>query len=213
MRNFYFMDYLIAEVDTALRTLLPPKSRVCERENPSKLIPDTPLSSIRKKHISGLMRVNHSGEICAQALYQGQALTAQLTDIKAHMMNAAKEEIDHLAWCEQRLGELESHTSILNPVWYVGSFLLGAAAGLAGDEISLGFVVETEKQVSLHLQNHLEQLPSEDQKTRIILNQMNEDEMHHAQSAKAAGAIDLPYPVKKLMHSVSKLMTKTSYYW
>lgn len=158
------------------------------------------------------MRVNHAGEVCAQALYQGQALTAQLTHIKKQMSDAAAEEIDHLAWCEERLTELGSKPSLLNPFWYGGSIILGALAGFVGDKVSLGFVAETERQVSAHLQHHLQQLPAKDKKSQAILFKMKEDEEQHATTALNAGAIELPYIVKQLMRVVSKLMTKSSYY-
>ncbi|BCA93956.1 2-nonaprenyl-3-methyl-6-methoxy-1,4-benzoquinol hydroxylase [Legionella antarctica] len=182
------------------------------RPSPAHEIADHPLSSSAKKHIAGLMRVNHAGEVCAQALYQGQALTAQLTHIKQQMVQAAAEETDHLAWCEERLVELGSKPSVLNPIWYSGSLLLGALAGLAGDQISLGFVAETERQVTAHLQRHLQTIPIDDKKTKIILEKMQEDEEHHATLAVAAGAAELPYLIKQLMRVVSKLMTKSSYY-
>lgn len=207
------LDSLITEIDGALRTLLPPPKRIPSRQSPATHIKDTSLSHTEKKHIAGLMRVNHSGEVCAQALYQGQALTAKLTHIKQQMTQAAAEEIDHLAWCEERLSELGSQPSILNPFWYCGSIVLGAMAGLAGDKISLGFVAETEKQVTAHLQKHLKCVPEEDEKTRVILGQMQTDEEHHASMAMEAGAAELPYPVKQLMSIVSKLMTKSSYYF
>lgn len=206
------IDTLISEVDNALRTLFPPAQRMSARPSPAEQLADTNLSSKEKKHIAGLMRVNHAGEVCAQALYQGQALTAQLTHIKKQMSDAAAEETDHLAWCEMRLAELNSKPSILNPFWYGGSMLLGAIAGFAGDKISLGFVVETERQVSAHLQRHLDNLPEHDKKSQAILVKMKEDEEHHAATALNAGAIELPYPVKQLMRIVSKLMTKSSYY-
>lgn len=158
------------------------------------------------------MRVNHSGEVCAQALYQGQALTAQLTHIKKQMCDAAAEEIDHLAWCEERLAELDSKPSLLNPLWYAGSIVLGALAGFAGDKVSLGFVAETERQVARHLQRHLNKLPLKDEKSHAILLKMKEDEEHHASTAINAGAIELPLIVKQLMRVVSQLMTQTSYY-
>jgi ubiquinone biosynthesis monooxygenase Coq7 len=158
------------------------------------------------------MRVNHAGEVCAQALYQGQALTAELTHIKEQMNQSAAEEIDHLAWCEERLDELGAKTSLLNPIWYGGSLLLGALAGLAGDKISLGFVAETERQVTSHLKKHLEHLPAEDKKTIAILERMQADEEHHANLAIQAGASTLPLVVTKMMSAISKLMTKSSYY-
>lgn len=212
MCNTNLIDSFISEIDNALRTVLPPTKRVSNRCSPAKDMNETPLSLQEKKHIAGLMRVNHTGEVCAQALYQGQALTAQLTHIKKQMSDAAAEEVDHLAWCEERLHELNSRPSILNPFWYCGSILLGALAGLAGDKVSLGFVAETERQVTAHLQDHLQKLPANDQKSQAVLMQMKEDEMHHATAALDAGGIELPYPVKRLMSMVSKLMTKSSYY-
>ena len=165
-----------------------------------------------KKHVAGLMRVNHAGEVCAQALYQGQAITAQLTTVRAQMTIAATEELEHLAWCEQRLTELGSRPSVLNPLWYSGSFLLGAVAGLLGDRFSLGFVAETERQVTHHLEQHQRHIPPQDKKTMAILSQMQDDEQHHAETALAAGGIELPFLIKQLMHSTSKLLTKSSYY-
>ena len=212
MRTTHFLDTLISEVDNTLRTLLPPQKRIPARTSPAKDIIEHPLSSAEKKHIAGLMRVNHAGEVCAQALYQGQALTAQLSQIKQQMTQAAAEEIDHLAWCEERLAELGSKPSVLNPVWYSGSLLLGALAGLAGDKISLGFVAETERQVTYHLQKHLQGIPNDDIKTKAILERMKEDEEHHASLAVEAGAVELPYVIKQLMSVISKLMTKSSYY-
>jgi ubiquinone biosynthesis monooxygenase Coq7 len=212
MRSLSVLDTLITEVDLALRTLVPPQKRTSIRPSPAININESQLSPCEKKHIAGLMRVNHAGEVCAQALYQGQALTAQLTHIKEQMNQAAAEETDHLAWCEERLRELHSKPSRLNPFWYTGSVLLGALAGLAGDKISLGFVAETERQVSSHLQNHLSAIPQSDQKTTAILERMLDDEQHHAQDAVMAGASELPYVIKQLMSMVSKLMTKSSYY-
>lgn len=213
MRIPSLLDTLITEVDGALRTLLPPQKRLPARPSPAQHLQDSQLSPKDKKHIAGLMRVNHAGEVCAQALYQGQALTAQLTHIKAQMHQAAVEETDHLAWCEERLYELNSKPSLLNPLWYCGSIFLGALAGMAGDKISLGFVAETERQVSAHLQKHLQRIPDEDKKSQAILQQMQEDEEQHAAQALDAGAAELPYPIKKLMNTVSKIMTKTSYYF
>lgn len=213
MRTTSFLDTLITEVDNALRTLLPPPKRIPIRKSPANPIKDIQLSTQEKTHISGLMRVNHSGEVCAQALYQGQALTAQLTQIKKQMSQAAAEEVDHLAWCEERLHELGSKTSLLNPIWYGGSMFLGALAGLAGDKISLGFVAETERQVTSHLQKHLQAIPAEDKKTRAILEMMKTDEENHATLAVESGAVELPYFIKQLMSIVSKVMTKSSYYF
>lgn len=212
MRTTSFLDKLISEVDSALRTLVLPQKRITIRKSPAEHIADSAFSSQERKHISGLMRVNHTGEVCAQALYQGQALTAHLTHVKKQMANAAAEEIDHLGWCEERLYELGSKPSLLNPIWYCGSILLGALAGLTGDKISLGFVAETERQVTAHLQKHLQYLPANDKKTKAILKRMQEDEEHHANTAIEAGAVELPYVIKQLMNAVSKLMTKSSYY-
>ncbi|WP_131782055.1 2-polyprenyl-3-methyl-6-methoxy-1,4-benzoquinone monooxygenase [Legionella gresilensis] len=213
MRKFSLLDQMIHEVDVALRTLLPPQKRISQRSSPTenKSFTET-LTNNQQKHVAGLMRVNHAGEVCAQALYQGQALTARLTDVKAQMISAAEEEIDHLAWCEERLIELNSQPSLLNPIWYIGSFTIGALAGLIGDRFSLGFLAETELQVSAHLQKHLEKLPAEDKKTALILKQMQEDEAHHADMAKQAGAVELPNILKYLMNKTSQIMTKTSYY-
>ncbi len=212
MRQLTIVDQLLCHVDMAVRTLLPPKQRGCNRISPGQAATTPSLSADEQRHVAGLMRVNHAGEVCAQALYQGQALTAQLTTVKEQMMDAAAEEIDHLAWCEQRLYELNSQPSRLNAFWYSGSFMLGALAGLAGDRWSLGFVAETERQVAAHLQRHLHDIPVQDMKTRAILTQMQEDEAHHAEVAHAAGAADLPVFVKDLMSGVSRLLTHSSYH-
>jgi 3-demethoxyubiquinol 3-hydroxylase len=212
MRRTHFIDQMIGELDNALRTIIPPKKRSVARHSPAEGMADNALDQQQKKHSAALMRVNHAGEVCAQALYQGQALTAQLTHIKQQMTEAALEETDHLGWCEQRLYELDSKPSILNLAWYSGSFVLGALAGLAGDKISLGFVAETERQVGAHLQHHLHIIPKEDKKTEAILKKMQEDEEHHAYSALAAGAVELPDVIKQVMRMVSMLMTKSSYY-
>lgn len=212
MRTKTLLDTLLSEVDNALRTILPPKKRASTRNSPAIALNDSTLSAREKKHVAGLMRVNLAGEVCAQALYQGQALTARLEHVKQQMSDAAAEETDHLAWCEERLHELGSKPSILNPLWYSGSILLGALAGFAGDKISLGFVAETERQVSAHLQQHLQKLPVHDKKSQAILQQMREDEEQHATAAVNAGGIELPYPIKLLMNMVSKLMTTSSYY-
>lgn len=206
------LEQLVCEIDSALRTLLPPAQRVSSRRSPGERFDEVALSAQERQAVAGLMRVNHAGEVCAQALYQGQALTAELTRVKTQMDEAATEEIDHLAWCEQRLLELGSQPSLLNPLWYLGSFLLGSLAGLAGDRFSLGFVAETEVQVSVHLQKHLQKLPAQDQKTKAILEQMQEDEAHHAEVAKAFGAKELPSFIKKIMQRLSKLMTYSSYH-
>lgn len=210
MRQFTGVDKLIHSFDQALRSLVPGTTSA-QRTNPAENT-DSQLAVSDARHVAGLMRVNHSGEVCAQALYHGQAMTAKLPNVRREMEQAAIEEQDHLAWCEDRLKELESHTSLLNPVWYGLSFGMGAIAGIAGDKYSLGFVAETERQVSLHLQHHISQLPPHDERSRCILEQMNEDELHHRDTALAAGGVDLPLPVKIAMTGISKLMTKTSYY-
>lgn len=158
------------------------------------------------------MRVNHAGEVAAQGLYQGQALTAKLNNIREKMQHAADEEIDHLVWCQQRLQELDSHTSYLHPLWYLGSFTIGAVAGLAGDKWSLGFVAETENQVSEHLASHQRKLPNDDLKSKAIITQMREDEIQHAKMAVSAGAADLPRGIKWLMTITAKVMTATAYW-
>jgi ubiquinone biosynthesis monooxygenase Coq7 len=211
MRQLTFIDRLLFQVDSAVRTIFPPEHRQCQRENPARDLDAVEMDADEMRHVAGLMRVNHAGEVCAQALYQGQACTARLTTTRAQMQQAAEEEIDHLAWCEQRLQELDSQPSQLNVLWYGGSFLLGAIAGLAGDRWSLGFVAETERQVTAHLQRHLEKIPQQDLKTRAILTQMQVDEAHHAELAHAAGAAMLPDFVKSLMNGVSKLLTFGSY--
>ncbi|ANF81900.1 2-octaprenyl-3-methyl-6-methoxy-1,4-benzoquinol hydroxylase [Acinetobacter sp. NCu2D-2] len=210
MRQFTGMDKLIHSFDQALRSLVPGATS-SQRENPAH-DKETQLAVSEARHVAGLMRVNHSGEVCAQALYHGQAMTAKLPNVRREMEQAAVEEQDHLAWCEQRLKELDSHTSLLNPVWYSLSFGMGAIAGIAGDKYSLGFVAETERQVSLHLEDHIRQLPEHDERSRKILVQMNDDELHHRDTALNAGGVDLPLPVRIAMTGISKLMTKTSYY-
>jgi len=209
-RHYNGTDRLILNADKALRTLFG-KPEVTERENPSQSINDTELSDNDRVHIAGLMRVNHTGEVCAQALYQGQALTAKLPNVREKMERAAQEENDHLDWCHQRLQELGSRTSYLNPLWYAGSLTMGAAAGLIGDKWSLGFVAETEHQVVKHLDEHMRQLPEQDQRSRAILEQMKIDEEQHGTAAIKAGAAELPTPVKKLMGMTSKIMTTIAY--
>ena len=182
-----------------------------DRPNPAGALPEEELDEQTRKHVAGLMRVNHSGEICAQALYAGQATTARSEAVKGQMEQAAREEIDHLSWCESRLEELDSHTSFLNPLWYAGSFAIGAIAGLAGDGWSLGFLKETEKQVEAHLEDHIERLPEQDQRSQAILDQMKSDEARHAEMAHSAGAYDLPDPVRELMRLSSNIMKAVSY--
>lgn len=205
-----FPDNLIIQLDQALRTLVP-GSVAAERANPADRAESAALSSGEKRHAAGLMRINHTGEVCAQALYQGQALTARLPEVRSSMEHAAKEECDHLNWCESRLTELDSRPSLLNPLWYGMSFGIGALAGLAGDKWSLGFVAETEKQVVKHLEEHLQALPATDDKSRRILEQMHSDEGKHATVAMEAGAADLPAPVKTAMGLMARVMKTTVY--
>ena len=211
-QEFGLLDKFIVEVDTAIRTLLVPANRESQREYPASTTIDDYMSDIDKKHAAGLMRVNHAGEVCAQALYQGQALTAKLSAVRQQMAEAAFEEVEHLAWCEQRLRELGSSPSKFNLFWYIGSLVIGATAGLISDNISLGFVAETERQVSAHLQAHLAQLPAADKRSRKILTQMKIDEEEHAQAAIAAGAVEFISPVRWLMSKVSKIMTNVVYH-
>ena len=203
-------DQLIAGADRALRTVLSPAPRP-QRDSPSAEHPETVHGEDERRHVAGLMRVNHAGEVAAQGLYQGQAATARLDQVRDAMERAAEEENDHLAWCEQRLAELGSRPSILNPLWYAGSFAIGAAAGLAGDRWSLGFVAETERQVVQHLDQHLGMLPERDERSRAILEQMKIDEQHHGAVAENAGGERLPGPVRGVMSLVSRVMTRGAY--
>lgn len=203
-------DQLICQFDSALRSLTG-GTHALLRPSPAAKIAEADLSAQEKHHAAGLMRVNHSGEVCAQGLYQGQALTARLGDTRQAMQTAAAEEVDHLAWCETRLKELNARPSLLNPIWYGLSFGLGAAAGLVGDKVSLGFVAATEEGVCQHLNEHLTSLPPKDDKSRAIVEQMLIDEHHHEQTALAAGGVNLPAPVKMLMRLTAKAMTHSSY--
>jgi len=209
-RRLSMLDRLIGEADSVLRTL-GNRGHQAERPSPAEGHSEGELDSEQRKHIAGLMRVNHTGEVCAQALYQGQALTARLPQVREEMQQSAQEEIDHLLWCEERLDQLDSHTSVLNPAWYGLSFALGAAAGAIGDKWSLGFVAATEERVCNHLRDHLQSLPEEDRKSQLILQQMLEDEQHHGEKAMEAGGADLPRPLKDAMTAVSQVMTKSSY--
>ncbi len=209
-RHYYPADRLLMQADSALRTLLPFSGQPA-RPSPAVLKNEAELSESETRHVAGLMRINHTGEVCAQALYQGQALTARLPQVRRAMEQAADEEIDHLAWCEQRIRQLGSHTSVLNPLFYGLSFGIGATAGLISDRISLGFVAATEDQVCKHLDEHLGQLPASDDKSRAILEQMREDEQQHSTAAIEAGGLRFPAPVKFGMSLVSKVMTKATY--
>ena len=204
------IDRLILEFDTALRSVVGGAN--AHRSTPgSEVGVNSSLDAAERKHAAGLMRVNHVGEVCAQALYQSQKLVARNPEIQKMLNHSGQEEMDHLAWCETRLKELDSHTSYLNPLWYAGSFAIGLVAGLAGDKWSLGFVAETEKQVENHLESHLEKLPKEDQRSRAIVDQMRIDEIAHGQAAKNAGGANLPEPVQKIMQVMSKVMTTNAY--
>ncbi|WP_456448754.1 2-polyprenyl-3-methyl-6-methoxy-1,4-benzoquinone monooxygenase [Thiolapillus sp.] len=209
-RHLTQADRLVVNLDQALRTLFG-RPLVTERPNPAETCEESELPESQRDHVARLMRINHTGEVCAQALYQGQALTARREEVKRSMERSAAEENDHLDWCEQRVEELDGRLSLLNPLWYAGSFALGAAAGLAGDKWSLGFVAETEKQVEGHLDEHLAQVPESDCRTRAILEQMKEDEIRHGQTAKSHGGIELPGPVKAAMKFMSKVMTTSVY--
>jgi len=208
------LDRLCAGADQLLRTVFAPAPAI--RANPAGTIAEAgDRSETERAHAAGLMRVNHVGEVCAQALYLGQALTARDDGLRAHLLAAARDEADHLAWCADRIEELGSHPSRLNPLWFTGAYLLGAGAGLAGDGWNLGFVVETERQVEAHLDGHLNdplhRLPATDQRSRAIVNQMKTDEIGHADAALALGARDLPVPIKQAMQVAAKLMTTTAY--
>lgn len=197
-------------IDNALR-MSSGESGVAKRANPAKTVAEVVMDETHRRHAAGLMRINHAGEICAQALYAGQAATARNPEVKAGMQKAADEEIDHLSWCRERLDELESHPSLLAPLWYAGSFAIGAAAGLAGDGWSLGFLKETENQVEAHLESHIARLPAEDARSRAILDQMKIDEAKHAKMAENAGAFDLPLPLRKLMKLTAGAMKAIAY--
>lgn len=209
-RRLTFTDRLLSEADTLLRTLSS-RGNTATRPSPARGHGDAELGQRDRRHVAGLMRVNHTGEVCAQALYQGQALTAKMPAVRDEMQQAAAEEVDHLVWCEERLRELDSRPSLLNPAWYGMSFALGAVAGAIGDTVSLGFVAATEERVCAHLRDHLQQLPEGDRRSRLILQQMLEDEERHGENALAAGGRDFPRPVKDAMSAVSRVMTRTAY--
>lgn len=204
------LDHLIAGADKALRVIGGVAS--ASRPNPALHVEEVVMDGVEQRHSAGLMRVNHVGEVCAQALYNSQARFARTAEMRAQFARAGREEEDHLAWTAQRLEELGSHLSLLNPVWYAGAYALGTAAALMGDKRSLGFVVETERQVEAHLASHLAELPPQDQKSRAIVEQMRQDEIEHGAAAQALGAVTTPAPVRALMTVMGKLMTRTAYY-
>lgn len=203
-------DDLIGAFDRGLRVIS--GVSVAHRPNPAALVSEQPLSESERRHSAGLMRVNHVGEVCAQALYEAQARFAHNPVTRARLRHAGQEELDHLAWTAARLHELGSRPSLLNPLWYAGSFALGAIAACMGDAQSLGFVVETERQVEAHLDSHLAELPDSDLRSRAIVAQMRDDEAAHGASAQAMGGADLPMPVRAAMRGMAKLMTGTAYY-
>ncbi|VAX12731.1 2-polyprenyl-3-methyl-6-methoxy-1,4-benzoquinol hydroxylase, coq7 type [hydrothermal vent metagenome] len=210
-RNYTPLDQLVMNLDTSLRSLFG-KPRLTERGNPAHAHTEAELSEAERELAGRLMRINHAGEVAAQGLYQGQALTAKLPKVREKMQRAAKEENDHLHWCEQRLKEMGTHVSYLNPLWYGASMTIGALAGLAGDKWSLGFVAETENQVVHHLDSHLQQIKLDDQKTRAILEQMKTDEGQHANMALEAGGTPLPGAIKNMMKLTSRVMTRTAWW-
>jgi len=210
-RQFSALDHFLLNIDTGVRTLFG-APEVTERKNPAQELAEGELSDADKELAGRLMRINHAGEVSAQGLYQGQALTAKLPEVRQQMERAAQEENDHLDWCENRCKELGTHVSYLSPFWYLGSLTIGAIAGKMGDKWSLGFVSETEHQVVRHLDSHLGQISADDHKSRAILEQMKEDELHHAVIAENAGGANLPEAVKIAMQISSKVMTNGAYY-
>lgn len=211
MRQHTALDRAIFGLDQALRTVFGPPAST-QRSNPGDRHDEADMSNDERLRSMRLMRVDHTGEVCAQALYQGQAMVARDEVVKEKLEQAAREEGDHLVWTNQRIDELGGHTSVFNPLFYAGSFAIGAAAGLAGDRWSLGFVVETEHQVTRHLDEHLERISPEDEKSRSILEQMREDELEHATNALEGGGAPLPAPIKMAMKLTSKVMTNTTYW-
>lgn len=210
-RQYSPLDRFLINVDRGLRTVFG-QPETSGRPDPAAACPEAGLTEPERREAARLMRVNHAGEVAAQALYQGQSLTARLPQVRDKMEQAAREENDHLDWCARRARELGGHTSVLNPFWYAGSLAIGAAAGWAGDKWSLGFIVETERQVVRHLEGHLQRLAPRDRKSRAILEQMKVDESHHATTALNAGGVPLPAPVRGLMALTSRVMTRTAYW-
>jgi ubiquinone biosynthesis monooxygenase Coq7 len=208
-RTLSTIDLVLAEIDHALRTVS--AGSPGGSPSPADAVPEAELNAAEQRHAAGLMRINHSGEVCAQALYRGQALTAKSAATRADMKAAAREEEDHLDWCQRRLDDLDAHPSRLNPVWDAASFALGAGAGLVGDRLGLGFVAATEDQVCEHLRDHLDRLPDQDERSRALVARMLDDEAAHAHRARRAGALTFPGPVKAAMTLASRLMTALSY--
>lgn len=211
LRHFSFIDRALIEVNRALSTTCGGQ-QMASRPSPSATtIEHNELTESERQHAAGLMRVNHTGEVCAQALYSGQAAVSHNEAIREHLFNAATEETDHLVWCAERLKELRSRPSLLNPLWYLGSFTIGALAGVVNDRVSLGFVVETERQVEAHLGEHMTSLPQADERSRAIVGQMKEEEARHGQTAQQAGAIALPTPLPLMMHLAASIMKAVAY--
>jgi ubiquinone biosynthesis monooxygenase Coq7 len=210
IRQLTRLDRLLGHVEHALGTALA-EAPAAARPNPAADLPDGIRDDAERRHAAGLMRINHAGEVCAQALYLGQAEVATDAATRTALLAAASEEADHLAWCDQRLRELDSRPSVLNPLWYAGSFAIGSLAGLAGDGYNLGFVVETERQVEAHLGEHLQRLPADDARSRAVVLKMQSDEAGHAEAAQAAGARALPWPVPDVMRAVSTVMKVLAY--
>ena len=209
-RTYGILDRIIGEIDKAIKVLASPA--VAARASPDPAGGELDLNDGERRESIRLMRVNHSGEIAAQALYQGQALTARNDTVAAAMRRAASEEMDHLAWCEERLRELHGRPSLLNPLWYAGSLAIGALAGVVGDRASLGFVAETEKQVEVHLRGSKSRLPAADRRSRAIVERMTHDEVAHGAQAASLGADELPFPLRSAMRLTSRVMTKSSYW-
>ena len=209
VRTLSPFDRLLDRCERALEAIA--GMPMAERPSPASGIAEADLDDAERRHAAGLMRVNHTGEVCAQALYFGQAALARDAENRAHLLHAAAEETDHLAWCAQRLQQLDSRPSLLNPLWYAGSYAIGAAAALVGDPVSLGFVVETEHQVEAHLAEHLEKLPAADERSRAVLTRMQADEIRHADAAQERGGIALPFPLPQLMHASSMVMKTVAY--
>ena len=209
-RELNRVDRLLSGANNLLRTVAAPAGAAA-RPYPAASVTDDTLGDAARKHAAGLMRVNHAGEIAAQGLYQGHSLTARDPQVEEQVQHAAQEEFDHLAWCEQRLKELDASPSRLSLAWYAGAFAIGAASGIFGDRWSLGFIAETEKQVVEHLEDHFEKLPAEDARSRAVITQMRLEEQEHGDNARAAGAAELPWPIRRLMKLSSRVMTGTAY--
>lgn len=212
VRKISATDAVISRFDHWLRGIRPQSTAAAARPNPGAHLPEAPLGKAERRKVGALMRVNHAGEVCAQALYHGQAATARTPALREHMLAAAEEEADHLDWCAGRLRELGDHTSYLDPLWYTGSYVIGSAAGLAGDRWSLGFIAETERQVEQHLEGHRRRLAQLDRRSRAIVDQIQQDEVRHGQQALAAGGSELPLPVRLAMRLTAKVMTTTAHW-